>query len=279
MAVALADVADRKQVSAVLAAIPAALPLRGVVHSAGVLDDGIVLQQTPQRLAAVMSPKVAGAWNLHELTTDLDFFVLFSSVAGWLGNPGQSGYAAANTWLYGFAVWRRHQGLSATSLAWGPWSGGGMSQGLEQHMSRQGLSVIAPEAGLAMLEEALRLDLPMVGAFPWDGKALRQKFEVMPPLWRELLPERTRRQVAAASGPIQWKGLSSAQRAAVLQDTVRNQVDSGFARIRNPLPTHPNLHPGGQSGLIPDRPPGPTEGPLSFLRRRSCLTSFPLSLL
>ncbi|GAA3072489.1 hypothetical protein GCM10020254_15380 [Streptomyces goshikiensis] len=121
------DAADRSALEGVLAAVPAAHPLTAVVHTAGVLDDGIVTAQTLQRVSAVLRAKADAVTHLHELTRDLDLsaFVLFSSAAGTLGSPGQSGYAAANSFLDAFAAWRRAQGLPAVSLAWGLWGDGG----------------------------------------------------------------------------------------------------------------------------------------------------------
>src|SRR4029079_4278167 len=104
-------------------------PLRGVIHAAGVRDDGVIGQQTWGRLSTVFAPKVAGAWNLHAHTRDLplDFFVLFSSAASVFGSAGQSNYAAANAFLGALARERRRLGLPATSISWGPWAEGGLA--------------------------------------------------------------------------------------------------------------------------------------------------------
>nr|QKW94320.1 short-chain dehydrogenase/reductase SDR [Stigmatella aurantiaca] len=126
-----ADVADAGQVESVMQRIARELrPLGGIVHAAGVLDDGVLVKQTWTRFARVLAPKVDGAWNLHVATQslELDFFVLFSSIAAVMGAPGQGNYAAANAFMDGLAALRRSQGLAATSLQWGPWAAGGMAE-------------------------------------------------------------------------------------------------------------------------------------------------------
>lgn len=122
--IAACDIADADALAALLATIPPEHPLVGVVHAAGVLRDGIAASLTPDDVRMVFAPKAIGAWQLHRLTAhlDLDFFVLFSSVAGVLGNAGQANYAAANGYLDGLARLRRNHGLPVTSIAWGLWS-------------------------------------------------------------------------------------------------------------------------------------------------------------
>ncbi|MFJ2805918.1 type I polyketide synthase [Kitasatospora sp. NPDC087271] len=160
---AACDVADRDALAALLAAVPAEYPLAGVVHAAGVLDDGVLESLTADRFGAVLRAKAVPARNLHELTAghDLTLFVLFSSITGVLGNPGQANYAAANAYLDSLAEHRRAAGLPATAVAWGPWAGGGMAgdhPGLTGRMRRSGLAPMDPERAVAALRRALLAD-------------------------------------------------------------------------------------------------------------------------
>ncbi|WIG98718.1 type I polyketide synthase [Myxococcus sp. SDU36] len=126
-----ADVADAEQVQTLVQRLTAGpAPLGGLVHAAGLLDDGVLVKQTWERFAQVLAPKVDGAWNLHLATRalELDFFVLFSSIASVMGAPGQGNYATANAFMDGLAALRRSQGLPATSIHWGPWAAGGMAE-------------------------------------------------------------------------------------------------------------------------------------------------------
>ncbi|MCR6483205.1 type I polyketide synthase [Amycolatopsis sp. OK19-0408] len=162
--VAACDVADHDAVAALLGSLDR--PLTAVVHAAGVLDDGTLDALDATRLDTVLRPKADGAWHLHRLTEhlDLDAFVLFSSVAGTIGTPGQANYAAANTFLDALAQHRRDRGLTATSLSWGLWD---LDTGMTGHLgaagrarlARRGLSPLGREEGLAAFDLALARDV------------------------------------------------------------------------------------------------------------------------
>lgn len=157
------DVSDADGVAQLIATINAEMPpLRGIVHGAGVLDDGILAEQTWSRFETVMKPKVLGAWTLHEATLDqpLDFFVLFSSIASAFGSAGQANYAAANAYLDALSGYRRSLGLPSVSINWGPWGEVGMAARLGERYKRRfemtGVRLISPNQGLDMLEEILK---------------------------------------------------------------------------------------------------------------------------
>ena len=168
------DITNYAALNNVLENSPA--PLRGVIHAAGVLDDGLLLGQTWERFERVIAPKVTGAWNLHQCTKDLelDFFVLFSSVASLIGSPGQSNYSVANTGLDAIARYRRSLKLPALSINWGAWAESGMA--IDRGFKIEGLNLIEPEAGLSALEQLLSTELTQVGVMSVDWQQLSQKF-------------------------------------------------------------------------------------------------------
>ncbi|MFE3877346.1 SDR family NAD(P)-dependent oxidoreductase, partial [Kitasatospora sp. NPDC059146] len=164
------DVADPQAVRAALAQAPDGLPVTGLVHAAGVLDDGLVEGLTAERVAAVLRPKVDGAWALHEATGELPLhaFVLFSSVAGVLGTAGQGSYAAANSFLDALAGHRHELGLPALSLPWGLWEGEGMGEALSAadraRIVRTGIAPLPAASALGLLDEALAAGRPVAVA-------------------------------------------------------------------------------------------------------------------
>jgi acyl transferase domain-containing protein/acyl carrier protein len=145
-------------------------PLKGIIHSAGVLADGVLLLQDWSRFEQVMAPKVVGAWHLHFQTRHipLDFFVLFSSIASLLGSPGQGNHAAANEFLDTLAHYRRLQGLPALSINWGAWSeiGAAARRNVGDRIGIKGIDVFTPEQGLKVLGELLGSQFTEVGVMP-----------------------------------------------------------------------------------------------------------------
>jgi acyl carrier protein len=209
VAVVAADVADADGLARALDEIESSrAPLAGAVHLAGVLDDGVLLMQDWPRFRRVLAPKVAGAWNLHRAVhgRQLDFLVLFSSVAALTGSPGQSNYAAANAFLDALAEHRRADGLAAASLAWGPWAEVGMAARLAQRGSRRstppGVSPLALDDGLRLLGGLLAGAPPRLGIMPVDWGPFLAAFPpgTEPPLFAELAPARPDAAQAAAPG-------------------------------------------------------------------------------
>ncbi|MGR9105454.1 MAG: type I polyketide synthase [Gammaproteobacteria bacterium] len=172
------DISDRDAVARILTRCQAIAPLRGIVHAAGILDDGILLQQSAARFENVMAAKVQGAWNLHSLTrsADLDFFVCFSSLAALLGSAGQANYAAANAFLDGLAHYRRESGLPGLSIDWGPWSDVGMAvqTGRLAENNNEGIQFLPVEQGLEIFTRMLaRRDTAQLAVLPVDWSAFR----------------------------------------------------------------------------------------------------------
>ncbi|MEU1240788.1 type I polyketide synthase, partial [Micromonospora parva] len=158
---AACDVTDRAALGRVIAAIPAEHPLSTVVHTAAVLDDATLSALTPDQLGRAAGAKVHGALHLHELTRDLDVtdFLLFSSIAGVCGIPGQGNYAPANAFLDALGAYRRAEGLPARTICWGHWRGEGIgAASAEQALARRGIRSMLPEQALAALGEILDHD-------------------------------------------------------------------------------------------------------------------------
>ncbi|MFE7309882.1 type I polyketide synthase, partial [Streptomyces sp. NPDC057546] len=182
---------DREAVAELLASIPADTPLTAVVHAAAALDDGLIDSLTTDRIAYALRAKVHGARNLHELTRDLDLsaFVLFSSLSGTVGAPGQGNYAPGNAFLDALAQQRRSLGLPATSIAWGRWAGAGLGEGdAEERFERIGAGAMDPETALTALEQALEHDetCVVVADIRWERMVAHTATRRPSPLLRDL---------------------------------------------------------------------------------------------
>ncbi|MGW3078446.1 type I polyketide synthase, partial [Kitasatospora sp. NPDC001132] len=229
VSVVACDVSDRAAVSELLAEFP----VSAVVHTAGVLDDGVVESLTPERFASVLRAKAESARVLHELTAglDLDAFVLFSSTAGALGSAGQGNYAAANAFLDALAEQRRAAGLPATSIAWGPWAGSGMAAdggAVEQRLRTAGIAPLAPERAVEALARAVARPAAVRVVLDVDW----ERYVAAAPTGALLsgLPE-VRRALSSATAPAddssfaaRLAGLGEAERARVLIDLVRAEA-------------------------------------------------------
>ncbi|MEK2476997.1 SDR family NAD(P)-dependent oxidoreductase [Streptomyces noursei] len=229
------DVAEREAVAAVVDAVPAAHPLTAVIHTAGVLDDGVVASLTPERLSAVLRPKVDAAWHLHEVTKDLDLaaFVLYSSVSGVTGSAGHGGYAAGNVFLDALARHRTAQGLPAQSLAWGAWAqkdgiARASSTAEPERIASLDVPPLSAERGLALFDAATATDqahlVPVGPLAPGDRNR-----GTVPPVLRGLV--KGARRTAAAGGTEaalrltrRLTALTADERSASTVDLVRTEA-------------------------------------------------------
>ncbi|MCM1984976.1 type I polyketide synthase [Lyngbya confervoides] len=175
VSVQLGDISCWAEAAPIFKTIAATLPpLTGVFHAAGVLDDGLLAQLSWKRFTQVMAPKVAGSWNLHQLTKSLslDYFVLFSSMASLIGSPGQGSYAAANTFMDSLVQYRHQKGLPGLSINWGAWAEVGMAAELspqqKARLESRGIYPISPQKGIQALGELLGSDRPQVGVLQID---------------------------------------------------------------------------------------------------------------
>ncbi len=222
------DVTDRAALAALLGTIPG---LTAVYHTAGVLDDATITTLTPDRLHSVLAPKVDAAWHLHELTRDrgLDTFVLYSSAAGVLGSPGQASYAAGNAFLDALAVLRHHQGLPATSIAWGLWADTSTMTADADHrrITATGFTPLATDHALSLLDHAVAAPGPVHVAAPVNPAVLRrQDPSTAPAVLRELTPTRAVT-AGAPAGPSlaeRLAGQPAEKQHTILLDLIRRHT-------------------------------------------------------
>jgi acyl transferase domain-containing protein/NAD(P)-dependent dehydrogenase (short-subunit alcohol dehydrogenase family)/acyl carrier protein len=238
VSVAACDVSEREQLSALLDSIPAGHPLGAVVHSAAVLEDGVLESQEADRLQRVMRPKVDAAWHLHDLTKGLELsqFLLFSSAAGLLGGAGQTSYSAANAFLDALAHLRRAEGLPATALAWGLWdqesrlagglTGEGGDAAKRQIRERFALLPTSPERGLRFFDAARSSPLPLIVPVQFDPGTMQAQARegTLPAVLRDLVRVPKRRQEEGGSLAARLASLPEAERQAFCRELVRTHA-------------------------------------------------------
>ncbi|HEY0227370.1 MAG TPA: type I polyketide synthase, partial [Mycobacterium sp.] len=233
------DAADRSALATVIADVAAQHPLSGVIHAAGVLDDAVVTSLTPERIDAVLRAKVDAAWNLHELTRELDLsaFVMFSSLAGLVGSSGQGNYGAANSFLDALAAHRRAHGLPAISMAWGLWDQasamtGGLDAADRARLGRDGVLALSSAEAMELFDTALIVNEPFMAPARIDLGALRAHAVAVPPMFADLFNAPSRRRVDDSLAAAKSKsalahrlhGLPEAEQHAVLLDLVRSHI-------------------------------------------------------
>ena len=234
------DAADPDTLATTLATIPAQHPLTAIIHTSGVIDDHTIETLTTKNLENALRPKVDAAWNLHTQTqnTPLTAFVLFSSLAGTLGNPGQANYTAANAYLDALAHHRHTTGQPATSLAWGLWADtsgitGSLSRTDLSRIARTGVAPMSTEQALAAFDGALATGRDLVVPVALDQPALRAQADsgALPAILRELVPAARRRSARPLAGTAEGRdlgtrlaALSEAGQTELLLDLVCAQV-------------------------------------------------------
>jgi polyketide synthase 12 len=251
------DVTQADQLASVLDSIRATMPpLRGVVHAAGILDDGVLVRLDDKRLREVMAPKIDGAWNLHTLTRDaaLDFFVLFSSAAALLGSPGQAHYAAGNAFLDALAWYRRAEGKPALSINWGPWAEVGLVSRPEQqrNLNRHGIIPMPVADGVQTLSRLFRSSATQVAVLRWDPVTWRSEQRPNPSLIADLLDAPT-----ASDAPERHDNLIDAlvradddDRRRRLASYLREQAAGKLGLARSQLDVESPLHQLGVDSLV-----------------------------
>ncbi|NEO78391.1 type I polyketide synthase [Moorena sp. SIO4G3] len=249
----LGDVSVEADIAKILEQIQTSLPtLKGIIHTAGVLDDGTIQQMNWERFAKVMSPKVKGSWHLHKLTENqpLDFFVCFSSIASMLGTLGQGNYAAANAFMDALASYRCSRGLSGLAINWGAWASGGMAARLavehQNRMHSSGITEMATKEGMYALDLLLTNEsaTAQVGVASIEWQVLSESWSGIKKnsLLRELLEKEewaakdTRHQKVKAEFLAKLEEASLEKRQEILTEHIRVQVSQVLGLSSSKLP-------------------------------------------
>ena len=213
-----ADVSQAEEVKNLLQTSQEFAPLKGIIHAAGVLDDGVVSQQTPARFVKVFAPKVLGTWYLHQYSQGipLDFFVCFSSQTSLLGNGGQVSYASANAFMDTLMHQRNQKGLPALSINWGGWSEVGMAKKL--------VEAISPKQGVELFGALLSQDVSQVGVFPNQWQKFSQKLPSLagfPVLSKLIKPKSTTSQSTLQ----QLSQVSAKEQYEILKKHIKSEIE------------------------------------------------------
>lgn len=246
--VELADVSDIAAVDSMLARIDSEQPpLAGVIHSVGVLSDGALTNQSWERFETVLAPKVLGAWHLHRATEDrdLDFFILFSSRVGVMGNPGQSNHAAANAFLDQLAGHRRALGLPGQAIAWGAWSDIGEAAEQKDRIERQRSALggrwFTPQQGIRALDRLVRQDVTASVVMAMDWAVFEEAVEERPPLLDELLSSESDESEDTMTSTDDWLTMLSAanrtERENLLKTFLQQELQAVLRMSSEPAPT------------------------------------------
>ncbi|WP_019509581.1 type I polyketide synthase [Pleurocapsa sp. PCC 7319] len=265
VSLAQADTSSEDDLLRVLAKIKTNLPpLRGIIHTAGVLRDGVLVSQNWQCFTEVMAPKVKGAWYLHSLTQDLslDFFVLFSSATSFLGSPGQGNYAAANAFLDALSFYRQQQGLPSTTINWGPWGEVGMTARMDDRdrsrMRAKGLELMKPAYSLQALEQVLGQNMTQVGIFSLDWTNWLKQFPktALPAYLKSIAGEVKQSTEKGESETSETKifqvllNVSSQERESILVAYLQEQIAQVLQLDAKELSTEDNLIDRGMDSLM-----------------------------
>lgn len=224
------------------------LPLAGIIHAAGVLDDGLIDNQNWARFEKVLRPKIDAAWNLHQASLEhsLDFFVLYSSVASVLGSPGQANYAMGNGYLDGLAGYRRQQGLPAISLNWGPWTEGmADDEKIKKRLALQGITALTVDAAHAALETSLLADVDQCFVIDVDWRKLKLGADGKTPLvLSELVTGMRRRATGDSQLVAKLKKLAPTAQRELLVTTVQKLFQDVIASETPPEVDRPLIEMG-----------------------------------